>query len=150
MNRPFRAPIAAFAVLVLAACSEGTTETAPPPADAPTAAVLAGTDLNQPLRVLGTEPFWGLDVTPQGLSWSGVDETPLTAPNPGPDMMGAMAAWRTKTADGQALVLTLMATDCSDGASDRIYPLTAKVELGERTFQGCAASRAFIESQPAP
>lgn len=139
-----------IAALVLAACSEGTTESAPPPADAPAAAVLSGTDLNQPLRVLGTEPFWGLDVAADGLSWTGVDETPLTAPNPGPGMMGAMAVWRTQTTDGQPLVLTLIATECSDGMSDRVYPLTARVELGERDFQGCAASRVFIESQPAP
>lgn len=150
MSPVLRSVLAAVAVLAVAACSEGTTESAPPPADAPEAAVLAGTDLSQPLRALGTEPFWGLDVTPQGLNWSGVDETPLTAANPGPGMMGAVAVWRTRTGDGQTLVLTLMATECSDGMSDRIYPLTAKVELGDRTFQGCAASRAFIESQPAP
>ena len=150
MSLLFRSALSVAVLLTSTACSEGTTESAPPPADAPEAAVLAGTDLNQPLRALGTEPFWGLDVTPQGLGWSGVDEAPLTAANPGPGMVGAMAVWRTRTGDGQTLVLTLIATECSDGMSDRAYPLTAKVELGERTFQGCAASKAFLESQPAP
>jgi uncharacterized membrane protein len=133
-----------------AACSEGTTEQAPAPADAPPAAVLGGVDLNQPLRALGTEPFWGLDVSSEGLSWTGVDETPLTAPNPGPGLAGTTANWRTRTADGQTLVLTLIATECSDGMSDRVYPLTAKVELGEREMIGCAASQAFLATAPAP
>lgn len=142
--------VLAVVSLGAAACSEGTTEGAPAPADAPPAAALAGTDLNQPLRALGTEPFWGLDVSAEGLNWSGVDETPLTAPNPGPGLAGTTAIWRTRTADGQTLVLTLIATECSDGMSDRIYPLTARVELGERAFMGCAASQAFLASQPAP
>ena len=39
---------------------------------------------------------------------------------------------------------TLIATECSDGMSDRIYPLTARVVIGEETLQGCAASTAAI------
>ena len=37
------------------------------------------------------------------------------------------------------LVLTLIATECSDGMSDRVYPLTAKVEIGDDEVTGCAA-----------
>jgi uncharacterized membrane protein len=32
--------------------------------------------------------------------------------------------------------------------SDRVYPLTAKVELGEVSLNGCAASQAFLDTQP--
>ena len=151
-----RSPIALIAASALvstlalsAGCSQGTTEDSPPPADAPPA-VLGGIDLNQPLRAIGTEPFWGLDVTPQALGWSGVDQIVQTAANPGPEVQGTTATWRTETDKGALLVLTLIATECSDGMSDRTYPLTARVELGEQTFSGCAATTAFLETAPKP
>ena len=67
-----------------------------------------------------------------------------------PGSIPGVRDWRTRTADGQTLVLTLIATECSDGMSDRVYPLTAKVELGEREMIGCAASQAFLATAPAP
>jgi len=141
---------AAASALAMAACSQGTSEPAPAPADAPAPVVLGGIDLNQPLRALGTEPFWGLDITPQTLSWSGVDQPVQTAANPGPAVQGTTATWRTETSTGTLLVLTLIATECSDGMSDRTYPLTARVELGEQTFSGCAATKAFLDAAPRP
>lgn len=128
---PLLAPL-----LMLTACDEAATP-APEPAPPP---VLAGVDLSQPVRVLGTEPFWAIEITPQALTWSGVDRPEQTAPNPGPTLQGTLAVIETRTAQGQALKVTLMATDCSDGMSDRTYPLTARVTLGEETLSGCAAS----------
>ena len=46
--------------------------------------------------------------------------------------------------------MTLIATECSDGMSDRVYPLTARVEIGDDTLTGCAASKSAIMVQPAP
>ena len=60
-------------------------------------------------------------------------------------MQGTVAAWTTATEAKTPLVVTLMATDCSDGMSDRTYPLTAKVEIGTESLTGCAASGAAIE-----
>ncbi len=148
--RSFTALAVASGLLALGACSQGTTESSAPPAAAPAPAVLAGIDLNQPLRAVGTEPFWGLDITPQTLSWSGVDQAVQTAANPGPEVQGTTAIWRTETRDKTLLVLTLIATECSDGMSDRTYPLTARVELGDQTFSGCAATTAFLETAPKP
>lgn len=140
----------AAASLSLVACSQGTTESAAPPADAPAPAVLGDIDLNQPLRAGGTEPFWGLEITPQTLGWSGVDQVSQTAANPGPAVQGTTATYRTETDKGTLLVVTLIATECSDGMSDRTYPLTARVELGEQTFSGCAATTAFLDAAPKP
>ena len=53
------------------------------------------------------------------------------------------------TADGKALKVTLTAGPCSDGMSDREYPLKAKVELGDEKYIGCAATVAQL-GQPAP
>lgn len=142
--------LAAAGLLALAACSQGTSEPSAPPADAAPPAVLAGVDLNQPLRAVGTEPFWGLEVTPQTLSWSGVDQPARTAANPGAALQGTTAIYRTETSDKTLLVVTLIATECSDGMSDRTYPLTARVELGDQSFNGCAASQAFFDAAPKP
>lgn len=135
--------------LILAACSDP----APPraaPEPAPTPAVLARVDLNQPLRALGTEPFWGVDVTPEALVYTAVDEAEVRADNPGPTIQGTTAVYAAAPPDGTALVVTLIATECSDGMSDRIYPLTARVEVASQTLNGCAASVAFLSRQPAP
>ena len=141
--------LAAAGLLALAACSQGVDDSRPP-AEVAAPPVLAGIDLTQPLRAVGTEPFWGLEVTPQALSWSGVDQAVQTAANPGPEMQGTTATWRTETAGDTLLVLTLIATECSDGMSDRVYPLTARVEIGDDTLTGCAASKSAIMVQPAP
>lgn len=145
-----RLPLLALALLGLTACSNSG-ETPPPEAPPPAApAVLGGVDLGQPLRAIGTEPFWAVEITPGTLTYSAVDNPGFSATNPGPTLQGTTAVYAAAGADGVTLVVTLIATECSDGMSDRIYPLTARVELGQQTLNGCAASVAFLESQPAP
>lgn len=151
---PFAAPLALALALVIAlgaaACSQGTTEKAEPPADAPTPVTLGGVDLNQPLRALGTEPFWSVEITKDAMVYTGIDRETQRAADPQPVVQGTTAVYTADTEDGTAMVVTLIATECSDGMSDRIYPLTAKVEMGEVALTGCAASKAFLNSQPAP
>ncbi len=145
-----RLTLLALAAISLAACSNSG-ETPPADAPAPTApALLGGVDLNQPLRALGTEPFWGVDITTQTLVYSAIDHPGLTVTNPGPTLQGTTAVYAASSADGATLVVTLIATECSDGMSDRVYPLTARVEIGAETLNGCAASVAFLETPPAP
>jgi uncharacterized membrane protein len=129
------------AAAALAACSQPAEKA---PIAPPEPRALAGVDLDQPLRVLGTEPFWAVEITPTGLTYSGVDRPEQKAANPGPTLQGTVAVWTTATEAKTPLVVTLMATDCSDGMSDRTYPLTAKVEIGAESLTGCAASAAAI------
>ena len=132
--------------LALVACSQ---EPAQAPEAAPSAEpapVLAGVDLTQPVRVLGTEPFWGLDITPAGLVYSGLDRPEQRADNGGPDILGTSASWSETTDAGVELKVDLFATECSDGMSDRVYPLTARVEIGGETLAGCAASTSAVMS----
>ena len=139
--------IAAFTVAsLLAACTQPAPQDpdrpeppAPPPA-------LGGVDLGRPVRALGAEPFWGVDIAPTGIKYSGVDRPEQTAPNPGPTVTGTTAIYETQTAQGAKLEITLIATECSDGMSDRIYPLTARVVIGSETLQGCAAATAAVMS----
>jgi uncharacterized membrane protein len=140
---------ALVAVLAVAGCSEPAPEvTAPAPAPEPT--TLGGVDLAQPLRAIGTEPFWSVEITPDALAYSAVDSSGMRADNPGPTIQGTTAVYAAAGSDGTALVVTLIATECSDGMSDRVYPLTARVEVGPQTLNGCAASVAFLNSEPRP
>jgi uncharacterized membrane protein len=144
------APFTLIVLGSLGACSQGTTEKTQAPADAPAPTLLGGVDLNQPLRALGTEPFWSVDITKDAMVYTGIDREEQRAGDPQPVVQGTTAVYTAATDDGTAMVVTLIATECSDGMSDRIYPLTAKVELGEVSLNGCAASQAFLNSQPAP
>lgn len=134
-------------LLALAACSEPAAKNeAASPATA-TAATLAGVDLAEPVRVLGTEPFWGLKITPTTITYTSPADAPLSGANPGPALHGTTAAYTT-TLDGRTLELTLIATECSDGMSDRTYPLTAIVKLDETSLNGCAIGEAALAALP--
>ena len=141
-----RPALVPFAILLLAACSpepETPAETAPTPEPAPT---LAGVDLSRPVRLLGTEPFWGIDLTGTEIVYSGADRAEQRGPQPKPTVQGTVATLETTTAAGTPIAITLTATECSDGMSDRTYPLTALVKVGGESLMGCAASTAAIMS----
>ena len=138
--------LTALAALTLAACSppaEGPGAPEPAPGPAP---VLAGVDLTQPLRVGGNEPFWSGEMTGAEMVYSGVDRPEQRAPQGEPKMQGTMAVWEATTGAGNTLKVTLTATDCSDGMSDRTYPLTAMVEVGGELLMGCAATKSATMS----
>lgn len=138
--------VAALSCLAVAACSRSddveikAAEVATPP---PT---LAGVDLSRPVRALGTEPFWSLELNGTDMIYTSPEPGELRAPQPAAVVQGTVAMFEAATGDGQPMKVTLTATECSDGMSDRTYPLTAIVELGERTLTGCAASTAAIMS----
>lgn len=129
----------ALASLTVAACTPGKDEPAPPPAPAESAPVLAGVDLKQPVRALGTEPFWAVDLTGDQMVFSGPDRETVRTAQPGAVMRGT-----TATFDGQGLKVVLTATECSDGMSDRTYPLVAQVTVGDDKLIGCAASTSAL------
>ncbi|MDI1327995.1 MAG: hypothetical protein PSV23_14485 [Brevundimonas sp.] len=137
--------LAAASVLALSACSQGGEPEAAPPAAEP-APTLAGVDLTKPLRALGTEPFWSVELTGTELVYTSPEPPEHRATQPRPVVQGTTATWESKTAAGTAFSITLVATECSDGMSDRTYPLTAMVRIGETSLSGCAASAAAIMS----
>jgi uncharacterized membrane protein len=136
--------LAPLAVLTLAACSRGETPDQPAPEPAGPETVLGEVNLEEPLRALGTEPFWAVTIDGNGLVYSGVDRPEERAPNAGPQMAGTTATWSGQTDQGRVIRVTLIETQCSDGMSDRTYPLTARVEIGEELLNGCAASVDFL------
>lgn len=147
--------IALTAILVSVAACQPAAETsadtaapdviAPEPAPAPAPVVVGGVDLSTQVGVSGTEPFWGVDVTPGTLVFTGVDRAELRLANPGPVMQGESAVIAA-----EGLTITLRPATCSDGMSDRVYPLEAEVLLGTELLKGCANSQAALDAEPAP
>lgn len=134
----------------LSGCSAGADRTdEPAPATAPAPVVIGGIDLVQPLRVLGTEPFWAVDIAHQTLVLTRPGVADVAAPTSNPVVTGTTAVYSGTTNTGQTMVLTVIATECSDGMSDRVYPLTAKVELGEVTLNGCGNTLLALSQAPA-
>ena len=140
-----RLTVLAVSALILSACSPAE-EPAPPSAPAEPAPVLAGVDLSKPVRALGTEPFWSVELTGTEMVYTTPEPLEQRAPQPRAVVQGTTAVFEAKTAAGTALSVTLVATECSDGMSDRTYPLTAMVKIGETSLNGCAASSAAIMS----
>ena len=115
---------------------------------APTLTTLGGVDLSRPLRALGTEPFWGVEVSLDEIVFTGVDRADFRAAGPVLRLAGAGAVFTAKDAAGAELTLTLKPDTCSDGMSDWIYPLSAEVKLGGETLSGCAASQTMLSERP--
>lgn len=138
------------ALLALGACSNEAVQEPVAAIPASSTNELGGVSLGEPLRILGTEPFWSLDVTASSMTWTSPDQPTQLAVNPGPAVQGTIAIYRTETDADLPLVVTLTATECTDGMSDRLYPLSARVEIGNQSLNGCAASVAFLEAAPRP
>lgn len=137
---------AALSALSLAACEPAENGGGLPPGQPSPTVELGGVDLAGDVNLLGTEPFWGVEMTGGRIRIAGVDRPEMTAPRTSPAVQGTTATWTTTTDDGQPLVITVMDTDCSDGMSDRTYPLTARVQIGMETLNGCGASSDFIRN----
>ena len=150
-------------VLVLAAACQPASEPAPPAPEAPAAApqaaepapaaspvVIGGVDLSQAVRAVGTEPFWGVEIKPDELVYSGVDRPETKMANPGPRMEGDRVVIAAQDAGGEAFTVTLRGAECSDGMSDRVYPLEAEVHYRGETLKGCAISQAAMDAGPRP
>ena len=92
------------------------------------------------ISLTGTEPFWGITIEP--------DETAFRATYTSPENIDGTAFAVTRFAgnnglgfsgemEGEDFIATVTPGDCSDAMSDRNYPYTATVALGDRTLIGC-------------
>jgi uncharacterized membrane protein len=152
--------VLAFAML-LAACTPGKPSSEEPSSAAPAPAapslteppfVGAATDspLVGDLRILGTEPFWAIDLSKANNTASyrrmGEADVALGFPAESKGQDGAVVL--TSTSPQGEMVMTLRKQDCSDGMSDRTYPWQAEVAFKGETLKGCAATPEFIAQTP--
>lgn len=128
------AALSAIASLALGACSEPTGEITrdTEPYD--------GIAASASITLLGTEPFWGIDIEPVGDGFTARYSSPENidgsvfavarfAGNNGLGFSGML--------EGQTVQISIAPGECSDAMSDRTYPYTATVALGARTLYGC-------------
>lgn len=144
MTRSF---IAAAALISLTACQpgpegpEGTTRDTPGEAFSDIAA-------SETVTFTGTEPFWGGEVTGETLTYStpeNIDGTTILVER----FAGNNGLGYSGTLDGQAFDMTVTPGECSDGMSDRTYPFTVTLQIGDEQRNGCAWSEGKPFSGPA-
>ncbi len=131
------APLAAGLASCAQAPGEITRDTQPFSAIAPTAKINA----------LGNEPFWGLTVEPDGEGYAAQYTTPENIEGsrfPVTRFAGNNGLGLSGTLEGEPVSLALTPGDCSDTMSDRTYPYTATLAIGEVTYFGCA----FTDDEP--
>ena len=96
----------------------------------------AGIAEDEAVSFTGTEPFWSGDVAGKILTYKTPDK---------PDGEGIMVerfAGRggisfNGVLDGAELEMMVTPLECSDGMSDRTYPFTVTLKIGEETRNGC-------------
>ncbi|GMM92627.1 COG3650 family protein [Qipengyuania sp. MTN3-11] len=121
---------------VLSACTAGT---AP---DARQTEAFSAIGAGETVRFVGTEPFWGGEVTGTRLTYSTPENGDGTtfaverfAGNNGLSFSGEL--------EGQSFDLMITPGNCSDGMSDRTFPFVASLKLGDQgTLSGCAWTEA--------
>ncbi|HEX6315345.1 MAG TPA: hypothetical protein VFZ73_10825 [Gemmatimonadaceae bacterium] len=97
-----------------------------------------------PLRALGTEPFWALDIETSELRLRTPDDTAgVQFPAGAPTIAGDTASW-TAQRDTVAIEANVWPGTCSDGMSDRQYPYTVRVSVAGTLYHGCADRRETI------
>jgi uncharacterized membrane protein len=144
---PHPAPPVALSKAFVSACSEGSAPPAQPSAPPSNRAAAAGPCMVQddkklsvpPLRALGTEPFWNVRIQGRCVTYSHPEDqkgtriwTRHTPARGGGTWSGSLG--------GQRFELKIRpGPGCSDGMSDRTYPLAAELTVGGERRQGCAA-----------
>lgn len=93
--------------------------------------------VEETIRFTGTEPFWGGEVSGERLLYSTPENPDGTAiavtrfaGNSGLGFSGMLT--------GARFDMTVTEGECSDGMSDRAYPLTVTLLVGEEQRSGCA------------
>lgn len=165
--RPVVISLFAATVLALTAC----TPEAPgggdamPPADAPAGTEVlpppgapgepqptTATDPAAPFRedfvLMGTEPFWRLDIKGGALSLTRPDDPTVSTGKATLQAASGAATWSAVAGD-EAMTVALTAKRCSDGMSDRTYPYAAEVKLGDLVLRGCGISASEFEKMKA-
>jgi len=116
--------VRSFAIAALLACSAS-------------GCVTPATDFPLRLTAIGAEPFWNLTIDGGRLGFREPDQASARTGS-ARRSLGDGGLQLAGTLAGETLRATIVAGRCSDGMSDRVYPYTASVRIGERLLSGCA------------
>ncbi|WP_239804615.1 COG3650 family protein [Croceicoccus hydrothermalis] len=138
--RPVRAGIAIplLAAIALAGCQSGGDTPDGAPGDRNDNRPFSGIAENDTLHFTGTEPFWNGEVVGGVLTYTvpaddGVSETAIAVDR----FAGRNGISFSGVLNGQSLTLAATPGACNDGMSDRTYPFSVTLQLGDETRLGC-------------
>jgi heat shock protein HslJ len=106
----------------------------------------AGPTAAQPLTCFGNEPSWSVAFSPPDRARVAIPETPPSDYGGKETRIEPLGewVWRGRSAAGGDLVVFLRETACSDGMSDDMHPITARVSMPDfRFLAGCCRSPAL-------
>lgn len=124
--------------LLLAACGQGSGSQLP--GDSSDMQPFSGIAVGEVLQLTGTEPLWGGEVKGDMLTY-------ITLENPeGTKIAVSRFAGRgglsfSSEFGGEKLDAMVSPGECSDGMSDRTYPFTVTLRMGEAVRSGCGWSK---------
>ncbi len=136
-----------IALLSLAACQSGADEAAVPgdrKDDRPFSEISA----KETVRFLGTEPFWGGSVAGDQMTYE-TPEKPAGERITVARFAGRGGLSYSGTLAGAKLTMTITPGSCRDGMSDRRFPFTVTLQIGEELRSGCGYSDAQPFEGPA-
>ncbi|MCU0948505.1 MAG: hypothetical protein MUF47_09670 [Porphyrobacter sp.] len=139
LSQPVRRSFAKTTALVVLAAAGLLAACSAPKEDGITteqAAPFDGIAPDEIITLVGTEPFWGITIKQDAATYTAPDnpdgsmfEVSRFAGNNGLSLTGKLA--------GSGVTIMVTPGTCSDGMSDRTYPFTATVKLGESNLAGC-------------
>lgn len=97
----------------------------------------SGIGSDETIKLVGTEPFWGGDISSGSFVYS-TPENPDGVRIEVKKFAGLSGLGYSGFVDGKAIDLAITVGDCSDGMSDRRFPFTATLKIGEELRKGCA------------
>ncbi|MBX7539588.1 COG3650 family protein [Qipengyuania sphaerica] len=121
-----------MACLSLASCQSGDGT----PSSGPTPAFDAIAE-SETVYLTGTEPFWGGEIG-QGKALYSTPENQDGIRFPVARFAGNNGLAFTGQMEGRSFDLMVTPGECSDGMSDRTYPYTATLKVGDEQRNGCA------------
>jgi uncharacterized membrane protein len=99
-----------------------------------------GSPLDSDLTLLGTEPFWAMQISKEAktATFSRPSSSDMNAAYPVESKgEGGTIVLTSQSPEGD-IVMTLSKKKCLDGMSDREYPWEATVLFNGQTLKGCA------------
>ncbi|WP_343347049.1 META domain-containing protein [Sphingomicrobium sp. XHP0239] len=99
-----------------------------------------GSQVMDPYRAVGTEPFWSLDINPRSMRFEAAGARSVTENTP-----RVQASYDRDYYRGDRIEVNIIRQRCSDGMSDRIYPDQVQVRVDGREWRGCGAPARFFQ-----
>ena len=129
--------VSVLPLILLAACNgHGGGHDATSRTDGSKATNYTGVGADEVLRFTGTEPFWGGEVTGTTLTYT-TPEAPQGTTATVRRFTGNNGLAFSGTLAGKPFDMAVTESACSDGMSDRTYPLSVTLKIGAETRQGC-------------